>query len=61
MVLAGCGHAGIINTLRHAMAKQIAPALIVPSHCTGWKATHEIARALPDAFVPNSVGTPVLI
>jgi 7,8-dihydropterin-6-yl-methyl-4-(beta-D-ribofuranosyl)aminobenzene 5'-phosphate synthase len=39
----------------------ISPALIVPSHCTGWKATHEIARALPDAFVPNSVGTTFLI
>jgi hypothetical protein len=27
----------------------------------GWRATHEIARALPDAFVPNSVGTTFLI
>ena len=39
----------------------IMPKLIVPSHCTGWKATHEIARALPDAYVPNSVGTTFLI
>jgi len=37
------------------------PRLIVPSHCTGWRAVHEIARALPDAFVPNSVGTTFLI
>ena len=35
--------------------------LTVPSHCTGWKATHEIARALPDEFIPNSVGTTFLI
>lgn len=93
VVLSGCGHAGIINVLRHAMAltgvrrvhallggfhltgrlfeplieptvaalTQIAPSLVVPSHCTGWKATHAIARALPDAFVPNSVGTTFLI
>ncbi len=37
--------------------KAISPSLIVPAHCTGWRATHEIARALPDAFVANSVGT----
>jgi 7,8-dihydropterin-6-yl-methyl-4-(beta-D-ribofuranosyl)aminobenzene 5'-phosphate synthase len=93
VVLSGCGHAGIVNTLRHAMAitgvgrvhavlggfhltgrlfepqiaptvdalEAIGPALVVPSHCTGWKATHEIARALPEAFVPPSVGTTFLI
>ena len=93
VVLSGCGHAGIINVLRHSIAltgvakihavlggfhltgrlfepiiaptvealKAIEPKLIVPSHCTGWKAVHEIARALPDAFVPNSVGTTFLI
>jgi 7,8-dihydropterin-6-yl-methyl-4-(beta-D-ribofuranosyl)aminobenzene 5'-phosphate synthase len=93
VVLSGCGHAGIINVLRHAMAvtgvgqihaalggfhltgrifepriaptvealRQIGPQLIVPAHCTGWKAVHEIARVLPDAFVPNSVGTTFLV
>ena len=30
---------------------------IVPGHCTGWKATHRLAQALPDAFVQPSVGT----
>lgn len=35
----------------------IHPDMIVPGHCTGWKATHEIARKLPDAFVQSSVGT----
>ena len=30
---------------------------IVPAHCTGWKATHEIARLMPQAFVQPSVGT----
>ena len=40
-----------------AALKELNPALIVPAHCTGWKATHAIARELPEAFVPNSVGT----
>ncbi len=30
---------------------------LVPAHCTGWRATHELARAMPDAFVQSSVGT----
>jgi 7,8-dihydropterin-6-yl-methyl-4-(beta-D-ribofuranosyl)aminobenzene 5'-phosphate synthase len=37
--------------------EQLAPELIVPAHCTGWKATHAIARRLPAAFIQNSVGT----
>jgi 7,8-dihydropterin-6-yl-methyl-4-(beta-D-ribofuranosyl)aminobenzene 5'-phosphate synthase len=35
----------------------IAPRWLVPGHCTGWKATHEIARRLPAAYVQTSVGT----
>jgi 7,8-dihydropterin-6-yl-methyl-4-(beta-D-ribofuranosyl)aminobenzene 5'-phosphate synthase len=30
---------------------------VVPAHCTGWRATHEIARLMPQAFVQPSVGT----
>lgn len=30
---------------------------IVPAHCTGWRATHTLARTMPDAFVQPSVGT----
>ena len=37
--------------------EQLAPDVIVPAHCTGWKATHAIARHLPGAFIQNSVGT----
>lgn len=33
------------------------PSVIVPAHCTGWKAQHRFAAALPDAFIPNAVGT----
>ena len=32
---------------------------IVPAHCTGWKAVHQLARALPGAFVQPAVGTVV--
>jgi 7,8-dihydropterin-6-yl-methyl-4-(beta-D-ribofuranosyl)aminobenzene 5'-phosphate synthase len=34
-----------------------APEVIVPTHCTGWRANHAIAAAFPEAFVPGSVGT----
>ena len=93
VVLTGCGHAGVINTLKHAVAltgvdrihaviggfhltgpifepiiaptvralKEFSLSVIVPQHCTGWKATHLIAREFPDAFVPNSVGTTMVI
>jgi 7,8-dihydropterin-6-yl-methyl-4-(beta-D-ribofuranosyl)aminobenzene 5'-phosphate synthase len=40
-----------------AELEAIRPAIIVPGHCTGWRATHEIARRFPDAFVQSSVGT----
>jgi 7,8-dihydropterin-6-yl-methyl-4-(beta-D-ribofuranosyl)aminobenzene 5'-phosphate synthase len=30
---------------------------IVPAHCTGWRAMHALARAMPEAFVQPSVGT----
>jgi 7,8-dihydropterin-6-yl-methyl-4-(beta-D-ribofuranosyl)aminobenzene 5'-phosphate synthase len=35
----------------------LAPDVVVPAHCTGWKAIHTLARRLPDAFLPSSVGT----
>jgi 7,8-dihydropterin-6-yl-methyl-4-(beta-D-ribofuranosyl)aminobenzene 5'-phosphate synthase len=35
----------------------IAPGVVVPGHCTGWKATHELARKLPAAYLQTSVGT----
>jgi 7,8-dihydropterin-6-yl-methyl-4-(beta-D-ribofuranosyl)aminobenzene 5'-phosphate synthase len=37
--------------------EQLAPDVIVPAHCTGWKATHAVARRLPAAFIQSSVGT----
>jgi 7,8-dihydropterin-6-yl-methyl-4-(beta-D-ribofuranosyl)aminobenzene 5'-phosphate synthase len=32
---------------------------VLPAHCSGWKAVHAIARAMPDAFVQSAVGTTV--
>ena len=45
----------IAPTIAHISA--IGPDWLVPGHCTGWRATHELARALPDAYVQTSVGT----
>ena len=33
------------------------PGVLVPAHCTGWRAQHALAARFPDAFVPNAVGT----
>jgi 7,8-dihydropterin-6-yl-methyl-4-(beta-D-ribofuranosyl)aminobenzene 5'-phosphate synthase len=40
-----------------AALKKMKPDLIVPMHCTGWKAIHAISEAFPSAFVLNSVGS----
>ncbi len=89
MVLTGCGHAGAVNVVRHAMRltgvdrlhalfgglhlsgpafepvipptvealTALAPDLLVPAHCTGWRAQHRLAAALPDAWLPSSSGS----
>ena len=89
VVITGCGHAGVVNIIRHAMRltgvsrllaviggfhlsgpafepvieptvaalTELAPELIVPGHCTGWRAQHTLASALPAAWVQTSVGT----
>src|ERR1700761_443359 len=89
VIITGCGHAGVVNIIRHAMRltgvsrllaviggfhlsgpavepiiaptvaalTELAPELIVPGHCTGWRAQHALAAALPDAWVQTSVGT----
>ena len=88
VVVSGCAHAGIINTVDYAQQitgtkkvyavlggfhlagktfenriqptieelQRINPELIVPSHCTGWKAMCAMAKTFPEAFVWNSVG-----
>jgi hypothetical protein len=36
---------------------RLAPEVIIPAHCTSWKAAHTTVRHLPGAFITNSVGT----
>ena len=89
VVLTGCGHAGVINIVRHAQRltavpalhaligglhlngpafepiigrtvdalTQLNPGLVVPGHCTGWRAQHALAAAMPDAWVAGSSGS----
>jgi 7,8-dihydropterin-6-yl-methyl-4-(beta-D-ribofuranosyl)aminobenzene 5'-phosphate synthase len=87
VVVSGCAHSGIVNTVNHARAisgvddiyailggfhlarasdeeiqstveavQAFQPRLIVPSHCTGFKAMCAFAAAMPDAFLPGVVG-----
>jgi 7,8-dihydropterin-6-yl-methyl-4-(beta-D-ribofuranosyl)aminobenzene 5'-phosphate synthase len=35
----------------------MAPSLVVPGHCTGWRAQHALAAALPDAWTAGSTGS----
>ena len=46
----------IIRATTQALAA-LNPRHIVPAHCTGYKAVHALAAAMPDAFIQNSVGT----
>jgi 7,8-dihydropterin-6-yl-methyl-4-(beta-D-ribofuranosyl)aminobenzene 5'-phosphate synthase len=41
--------------------RQLAPQIVVPAHCTGWRAQHRLAAELPDAFIPNAVGTTITV
>ncbi|MEM3090376.1 MAG: MBL fold metallo-hydrolase [Candidatus Bathyarchaeia archaeon] len=36
--------------------KRLHPELVAPMHCTGWRGAFAIAKAMPEAFVWNSVG-----
>jgi 7,8-dihydropterin-6-yl-methyl-4-(beta-D-ribofuranosyl)aminobenzene 5'-phosphate synthase len=91
VVLAGCAHSGIVNTVNHAKAnsgvdrilaiiggfhlaktkddeiqlsvdaiKAVEPELIVPCHCTGFRATSRFADQMPDAFSEGVVGATYL-
>jgi 7,8-dihydropterin-6-yl-methyl-4-(beta-D-ribofuranosyl)aminobenzene 5'-phosphate synthase len=33
------------------------PGVLVPAHCTGWRAQHAMSARFPAAFTPNTVGT----
>ena len=91
VVLSGCAHAGIVDTVRHAQRltgedriaavigrfhlsgplfepvigptvdafAALAPGVLAPTHCTGWRAVHALAGRFPDAFVQCTVGTAI--
>jgi hypothetical protein len=42
-----------IGTIYHL---GIGPHYLIPGHCTGWVAIHEIARTMPEAFIANAEG-----
>jgi 7,8-dihydropterin-6-yl-methyl-4-(beta-D-ribofuranosyl)aminobenzene 5'-phosphate synthase len=87
IILSGCAHSGIINTINHARQiseidriwavlggfhlaradeqelqqtiealKEFQPAMIVPSHCTGFHAQCRLAEEMKDVFIPGVVG-----
>ena len=89
VVVSGCAHAGIINTIHAATKigatdnvhtvlggfhlsgpyfekiieetigelKKIDPKVLVPMHCTGWKAIQRFSEEFPASFILNSVGS----
>jgi 7,8-dihydropterin-6-yl-methyl-4-(beta-D-ribofuranosyl)aminobenzene 5'-phosphate synthase len=93
VVLSGCGHAGIVNTVLPAPRRtgsatvaaiiggfhlsgpmferiigptvdalaELSPSLLVPAHCTGWRAVHQLATRFPEAFVMSTVGTTITL
>ena len=54
--LGGPAFEPIIGPTCDALA-ELAPDHLVPTHCTGWRAVHALARRMPEAFIQNSVGT----
>ena len=54
--LSGAYFTPVIGPTVHALT-ELAPDLLVPGHCTGWRAQHTLAAALPDSWVPGSSGT----
>jgi 7,8-dihydropterin-6-yl-methyl-4-(beta-D-ribofuranosyl)aminobenzene 5'-phosphate synthase len=41
--------------------KEMAPEVIMPMHCTGWKAIQRFSEEFPSSFVLNSVGSKITL
>ena len=54
--LSGLAFEPIIGRTVDALT-QMTPGLVVPGHCTGWRAQHALAAALPAAWVAGSSGS----
>ena len=93
VVISGCAHAGIINTIMFAQKttgekniqavlggfhlsgpffekihdktiaefKKLNPKVLIPMHCTGWKAIQRLQKEFPSSFALNSVGSKVML
>jgi 7,8-dihydropterin-6-yl-methyl-4-(beta-D-ribofuranosyl)aminobenzene 5'-phosphate synthase len=35
----------------------LGPRVVVPAHCTGWRAQHAMGARFGEAFIPNTIGT----
>ena len=35
----------------------LSPGVIVPAHCTGWRAQHAMSARFAESYIPNTVGT----
>lgn len=56
MHLGGRQFAPVIAPTVQALT-ELEPDWVIPGHCTGWSAMHQLATALPDAVLPNHVGS----
>ena len=54
--LSGPAFEPVISPTVEALAA-MEPDLVVPGHCTGWRAQHALAAALPNAWVAGSSGS----
>jgi 7,8-dihydropterin-6-yl-methyl-4-(beta-D-ribofuranosyl)aminobenzene 5'-phosphate synthase len=54
--LSGPAFEPVIGPTVDALAA-MAPSLVVPGHCTGWRAQHALAAALPNAWTAGSSGS----
>jgi 7,8-dihydropterin-6-yl-methyl-4-(beta-D-ribofuranosyl)aminobenzene 5'-phosphate synthase len=54
--LSGAYFTPTIGPTVHALI-ELAPDLLAPGHCTGWRAQHALAAALPDSWIQGSSGT----
>jgi 7,8-dihydropterin-6-yl-methyl-4-(beta-D-ribofuranosyl)aminobenzene 5'-phosphate synthase len=93
VVISGCSHAGIINTVLYARKitgidkihgiiggfhlsgaafeaiieetikelQRMNPQVLVPMHCTGWKAIQRFSQEFPASFSLSSVGSEIVL
>lgn len=60
--LAGTGVEDRIGPTVRGLADLVAPRLVAPGHCTGWRAAAALAEAFgPTGFAPSVVGTRYLL